>query len=137
MSNGNGAKNEKFTAEQFIDAIPGTGGIISTIARRVGCKWHTARKYIDEYSTVKAAYDSECEAVLDVAESVVYGNINVAARLLKDGVQVDSSDAKWLLSKKGKHRGYVERQEVAVSGGGGPIPVALVDYRAGIAETEE
>jgi len=28
-----------YTAEQFIKAIPGSGGIISTIARRVGCGW--------------------------------------------------------------------------------------------------
>ena len=31
-----------FTAKQFVDAIPGTGGIIDTIAKRVGCDWQRA-----------------------------------------------------------------------------------------------
>jgi len=92
---------ELFTAKQFIDAIPGSGGIVTTISKRVGCTWHTAKKYINEYVTVKAAYDDECEAILDLAESTVLKNI-------KDG---DSADAKWYLSRKGKSRGYVERQE--------------------------
>ena len=59
-----------YTAEQFIKAIPGSGGIISTIARRVGCGWHTARDYVDKHPSVKQAYDDECEAVLDLAEKI-------------------------------------------------------------------
>ena len=35
MTNGNG-KNGSYTAAQFIAAIPGSGGIISTTAKRVG-----------------------------------------------------------------------------------------------------
>ena len=31
-----------YTAQTFIDAIPGTGGIVSAIARKVGCEWNTA-----------------------------------------------------------------------------------------------
>ena len=44
--------NAHYTAKQFIEAIPGSGGIVSTIARRVGCNWYTAKKYIDNYPTV-------------------------------------------------------------------------------------
>ena len=97
---------ELFTAKQFIDAIPGSGGIVTTISKRVGCTWHTAKKYINEYVTVKAAYDDECEAILDLAESTVLKNI-------KDG---DSADAKWYLSRKGKPRGYADKQEIEQSG---------------------
>lgn len=113
---------ELFTAQQFIDAIPKTGGIISTIAAKVGCTWHTAKKYIDEYPTIQQAYQDECEAVMDVAESVVVANIHNAAKLSKAGDIVDSTDAKWYLSRKGKSRGYVERQEVS-GPDGGPITV--------------
>lgn len=60
-----------FTAEQFIKAIPGTGGIISTIAKRVGCEWHTAKKYIEEYPTIMQAYLDEKHAIDDRALSVV------------------------------------------------------------------
>ena len=46
MPNGNG-HNGTYTAAQFIAAIPGTGGIITKIAEKVGCAWHTAKKYIE------------------------------------------------------------------------------------------
>ncbi|GAI22460.1 unnamed protein product [marine sediment metagenome] len=94
-------RNGHFRAEQFIKAIPGTGGIVSTIASKVGCNWHTAKKYIDTMPTVRQAYDNECEIVIDMAEGVLMKGI-------KSG---DTADAKWYLTRKGKGRGYVERQE--------------------------
>lgn len=109
---------ELYTAKQFIDAIPGTGGIVSTIADRVGCKWHTARKYIEEYPTVKEAYNEEIERVIDLAEGVLIKNIQTAAKRAKEGRDVDTADAKWFLSRKAKSRGYVERQEVTGAEGG-------------------
>jgi len=35
-----------FLLKQFIDAIPGSGGIITTIAKRVGCSWNTAKNIL-------------------------------------------------------------------------------------------
>ena len=110
----------KYTTQEFIDAIAGTGGIVSAIARKVGCDWNTAKKYIDTYPTVRAAYDAECEAMLDLAESTVLRNIKLAAQ----GVG-DTADAKWYLTKKGKRRGYGDSMEVTGEGGG-MIPVAVV-----------
>jgi hypothetical protein len=60
-----------YSAQTFIDAIPGTGGIVSAIARKVGCEWNTVKSYLDRYPTVRAAYDAECESMLDLAESTV------------------------------------------------------------------
>jgi len=116
---------ELYTAKQFIDAIPGTGGIVSTIADRVGCKWHTARKYIEEYPTVKDVYNEEIERVIDLAEGVLIQNIQIAAKQAKAGRDVDTSDVKWFLSRKAKSRGYVERQEVT-GAEGSHIVVRLV-----------
>ena len=42
------AGSNQFTAKQFIKAIPGTGGIISALADKVGCGWHTAKRYIKD-----------------------------------------------------------------------------------------
>lgn len=98
----------RYKAQDFIQAIPGSAGIVSTIAKRVGCDWWTARRAIDSMLTVKEAYDNECEIVLDMAESVLLKNI-------KEG---DSADAKWYLTRKGKHRGFVERQELTGKEGG-------------------
>lgn len=95
------ANQPQFRASDFIDAIPGTGGIVSKIAAKVGCSWHTARKYIDNYPTIKQAYDDECERVLDAAESVV----------IKKITEEDEQTAKWYLKMKGSRRGYAQRRE--------------------------
>lgn len=95
-------KPNQFKAEDFISVITGTGGSISEIARRVGCDWHTAKKYIETMSTIKQAYEAEKESILDRAETKLVEAVD-------DG---DLSAIKYLLSTKGKHRGYTERREV-------------------------
>jgi hypothetical protein len=88
-----------YTASTFITQIPGTGGIISTIAHRVGCEWHTVKRAIERWPTVKAAYDDECEGILDLAEVALVS-------LIKKG---DGPSVRFYLSTKGKHRGYVPK----------------------------
>ncbi len=105
------SKGNQFTAEQVIEAIKASGGIVTTVARKMGCDWHTARKYIDNYPTIGQAYKDECESVLDMCESALFTNI-------KSG---DTQDAKWFLSKRGKHRGYGD--QVDVTSGGQPLVV--------------
>jgi hypothetical protein len=114
--------NNHYKAKDFIDVIPGTGGIISTIAKRVGCSWHTAKKYIDTYPTIKVVYDAECEAVLDAAESVILGDIQ----------DKDVQTAKWYLMMKGSDRGYTPKtkQELDVTSGGERLIIQYVnDWR--------
>lgn len=106
MANGYGAK-------VFIKAIPGSGGIISTIAKRVGCTWNTAKKYIEEYATVQEAYQDECERVDDIAESTLINAIEGG----------DVASAKWWLSKKRKQ---TFGDAVDVTSGGEPITVVSV-----------
>jgi len=96
------ADKPHFTAQQFIAAIPGTGGIVTAIARRVGCEWHTARRYIDRHPSVREAYDAECESVLDLAE----------ARTIEAIKSGDGQMIRYYLSTKGKDRGYGERVDV-------------------------
>ena len=107
----------QYKAKEFIDAIAGTGGIITTIANRVGCSWHTAKKYIDTYPTVTVAYADELDKNLDVAEAIIIDNLKL---LRKEQEQtrkpVETSDARWLLATKGKARGYSQKQEVEMSG---------------------
>lgn len=76
MSNGNGnGYNGKYTAAQFIEAIPGTGGVVSAIADKVGCAWDTAKKYLTEYATVKQAWENERNRITDRAEHNIVGAI--------------------------------------------------------------
>jgi hypothetical protein len=92
----------QFTAKQFLDAIPKSAGIITTIAKRVGCAWHTAKKYIEATPTVKRAYNDECESILDMAESKLFEAVQSG----------DAQMVKYILGTKGKGRGYTERHEI-------------------------
>ncbi len=102
----------RFHAAQFIKAIPGTAGIVTTIAKRVGCTWHTARRYIDRHPTVAKAYADECETLTDIAEAKLYAQINKG----------EMWAVKYYLSTKGKNRGYTTRVEHS-GPGGEAIPV--------------
>ena len=103
----------------IIEAIKDSGGIMSTIARRLGVTWHTADTWVKQYDETKQALQDEREAILDLAESTLFRNI-------KDG---NSPDAKWLLSTMGKNRGYNERQEIT-GVDGGPIDVNAIIRKA-------
>ena len=115
--NGNG-HNGTYTAQQFIAVIQGSAGIVSTIASRVGCEWHTARRYIDNYATVRQAYEDERQHVIDLAETTVL-------KAIKDG---DTGTARWYLSTIGKDRGYVERRETTGKDGGAIETKAKVTF---------
>lgn len=156
------AGKDQYKATDFIEAIPGTGGIITAIASRVGCSWIVAKKYLTDYPTVNAAWLAEKESILDVAESVLHTNIQAAKRAQERALKmaqdadkaqdyetaaghygkavVDSGDVKWLLTRQGKGRGYVERQEVT-GADGSPVEFSITDwqkkYQERIAETAE
>ena len=117
---------KRFTQEQFKKAIPGSGGIIATIAKRVGCSWHTAQAFIRDVPALAQMYEDEANKVDDLAESVV---INAMKRN-------DVASAKWWLERRRRGK-YATRIETEVSGKDGePIPFRIVDYRAGFTETE-
>lgn len=87
-------------------AIEDSGGIISTIAERLGCEWHTAKKYIENNEELKSVYEAESESVIDLAESKLIENIQAN----------DNTAILFYLKTKGKKRGYIERNETEISG---------------------
>ena len=117
---------QRFTNKQFETAITGSGGIIATIARRVGCSWHTAQTRIDKSPVLSQMFEDEASTIDDLAESVVI-------KSMQDG---DVGTAKWWLERRRRGK-YATRVETEVSGKDGePIPFRMVDYRAGFTETE-
>jgi transposase len=92
--------------EKVLEAIRGSGAIMSTIAKRLDVAWHTADKYCHKTEETKQALENEIERTLDLAESVLLESI-------KSG---NTQDAKWYLSTKGKTRGFNEKYEIAHSG---------------------
>ena len=101
----------KKTDNAILEAIKDSGGIMSTIARRLGVTWHTADSWIRESGELMEALKDEKETILDMAE----------ATLLKKIKEGDEQSAKWYLSKIGKLRGYGDSLAIE----GGDIPVSI------------
>lgn len=92
-------RNKKYRKNTIIQAITKNNGLLSYAAKELGCSWQTVRNYINSDKDIKSAYEDVCEKKLDIAE-------NVVERDLLDG---NVETAKWYLRYKGKHRGYVDR----------------------------
>jgi len=99
---------EKYTANQMIEALREKHGNLSAAARFLGCDRHTVARYISQYSTVKEVADEERETLIDFAENQLFQQV-------KDG---NITAIIFTLKTIGKHRGYVERQEVTGADGG-------------------
>lgn len=108
--------NEKFTSTQIIEALREKHGNLSAAARFLGCDRHTIKRYINQYPTVKAVADEERETLIDFAENQLFQQV-------KDG---NITAIIFTLKTIGKHRGYVERQEVTGADGGAAIEVRLM-----------
>ncbi len=109
------ARRTTYTVKQFADAIPGCGGIVFTVAKRVGCDWRTANKWIQTHPTLRQAFDDECETVNDLAESVIIKSIQAG----------DTADAKWWISRKRREQ-FTERREVEHQGSIGINAAVLI-----------
>lgn len=110
------ARTRQFTAQQFIDAMEGTGGVLTTIAQRVGCHRGTVQSYIERYSTVKEAYEAEKGRIDDCAQSNIISEI-------ENG---DLALSKWWLSVKMPDE-YGTRVQAQVTGDdGGAMEVRLI-----------
>ena len=105
-----------YKAQQFIDAIPGTGGIISALADRVGCAWHTAKKYVTEYATVAKAWEAERNKITDRARHNIL-------KAIQDG---DLQISKWWLQVMDDE--FVPRDKHEVSGpDGGAVRIVGIE----------
>jgi len=77
-------------------------------ARLLNCTRNTVYRYIENYATVKAAYEEQRETLIDFTEDQLFKQVkagNITAII-------------FTLKTIGKHRGYVERQEVTGKDGG-------------------
>lgn len=96
-----------YTKEEVLDAIAGSAGIVLTIANRLKCTWDTAQRWIGKWKETEIAFQNEGEKVLDIAEGQVIKAINAG----------DLQTAKWVLSRKGKARGWNEDNTLKLTNG--------------------
>ncbi len=79
------------SAKQAIAALKGTGGVKTTIAKKLGVARQTVDVYLDRWPTFKEAYQAEKSGVDDAAVSVVMHDI-------VNNRNVDT--AKWWIARK-------------------------------------
>lgn len=92
-----------YTEVEVLDAIKDSGGIVAEVQRNLGCLHrYTVDKYVNKWASTRRAFSDEAESMLDEAESKMYEMIRD-----KDGTMI-----RFLLSTKGKARGYTERKEI-------------------------
>lgn len=82
--------------KELLENIKDSYGIISTIAARLHCDWHTVDETIKLYPECIKALEDEKESVLDFTEGK-------AIERIKDG---DGAMIRFMLATKGKKRGY-------------------------------
>ncbi len=108
--------NGKYTAQQMIDALRATKGMVHMAARHLGCAHTTVYRYIDKYPTVRQAQEDESGKMGDMCELKLY-----------DAAQKGESWAvQFALRTKFKNRGYVERQEITGKDGDKLEPMVIV-----------
>lgn len=85
----------------MIAAIENAEGNLTQAARLLGCNRNTIYKYINDFSTVKEAYERVNEQTIDFVEN----------KLMEQVKRGNITAIIFYLKTKAKHRGYVERQE--------------------------
>jgi molybdenum-dependent DNA-binding transcriptional regulator ModE len=91
-----------YTAKQIIQALEETKGMKTLAAKKLGCSYNTVQRYINEYPTVKEAYEQAHNTMGDAVELKLYDK----------AMSGDTTAMIFMLKTKFKSRGYVERQEV-------------------------
>ena len=83
--------SERFTKKQVLEAISSSGGVMSAVQQKLGCKsWATARKYVEKWSDTREAWATENSHADDLAQSVIINDI-------KNG---NVQTAKWWLERR-------------------------------------
>lgn len=111
MANGNG-----FTAVEIIEAVKGSKGFVTTIAKRLGCERSYVYKLAKKFPTVQEALDNEREGNKDFVEGKLMEQINAG----------NITGIIFYLKTQAKDRGYIERQEI--TGADGKEVIIKVKY---------
>ena len=96
-------QNQHIKKEQFLEALEKSMGIISQAAKKIGIDRTTPYKWMREDED----YDAQVKELLNVSLDFVEGKLFEA---------IDKNNITGIifyLKTKGKHRGYVERHELA------------------------
>lgn len=94
------------TARQYADAIRTSNAVVKNAAAALKVSRQAVYAAIQRHPTVKQAFDDAREDAIDYAET----------RLMDQIAAGNMTAIIFYLKTQAKHRGYIERQEVANSG---------------------
>lgn len=101
-----------YRKDEVLEAISNSGGIMTTVQQRLGCKsWETARKYVEKWADTREAWETENCHTDDLAQSVV----------IKDIQGGNVQTAKWWLERRRRKAFCIEKhiqQEFDFDGNG-------------------
>lgn len=101
--------------QEFLKVLKANAGILQPACEAFGISRATAWNWRKADPDFAAACEQIMEEVIDFAESKLYQNI-------KDG---DNASIFFFLKCKAKHRGYVEKSELSVSGDPNGAPIQI------------
>ena len=99
-------KKLKYKKSDFLNAVKGSGGIISEIAARVGCDRRTVTAYIKRFPDLEEALADERQSFGDECEAA-------AVELVRSK---HAPTIHFMLKTRYKDRGYVDKSEIESSG---------------------
>ena len=97
------SRKKSYSKKQVLNAVKGSHGIVSQVAKKLDCDWHTADTYIKLYPEAVHALAEEGETMIDTAESKAY-------ELMEQG---DGQMVRFILATKGRKRGYITEDKQA------------------------
>lgn len=109
---------KELTAEIVNGAIEQMRGNITAAAKSLGCSRSTIYAFIANHPTCQQVLDTARESMIDNVESVLYSK----------ALEGEAWAVCFFLKTQGKHRGYVERQEVTGKEGA-PVEIREVIYQ--------
>ncbi len=107
------AGKKQYTAEQMIDALQATKGMITLASKRLGCSYNTMRRYIKLYPTVAEAQQNAKDDIDDQVELTL---INMAmGERGSDGRYIREPNIASLIfyaKTQMRGRGYTEKLDI-------------------------
>lgn len=97
--------------------IPAKRGNVAAIARSLGVSRGTVLNRVNESATLRRLLDDEREGMIDDAESELY----------EGALNGDTAKLIFFLKTQGRHRGYGDRIESAITGSVSNVVVYLPD----------
>lgn len=116
----------KINHEKFVRALPGTGGVQSDIAAKLGVTRGRVTQFLDQFPEMRDMLNQERQKLIDVAENVYKEALSLQTkdtpkktlpeRVKRDNMRLKLKAAEKVVTTLGKNRGWIPKEEREMSG---------------------